>query len=189
MAKKPIHTPDTIRQLFRYEAETGKLFWNPRDESQFCATEKRSQDWAFRRWNTRFSGKEAFTARNDFGYAVTNIGGRIYRAHRVIWAITHGEWPKGDVDHINGVPDDNRLCNLRSVTHKSNLRNQKRRSTNKSGVNGVGWYKAYEKWRAHITLGGKMKCLGYFDTKDEAIAARMAADIQHGYHGNHGRIS
>jgi len=187
MAIKALHTPEAIRKLFRHDVETGNLFWNTRPVEDFAEGGHTSQHTA-KIWNARFAGKEAFTSRNEFGYAVTNIGGRIYRAHRTIWAMVHGEWPAGDIDHINGVPDDNRLENLRSVTHKQNLRNQKQRSTNTSGFMGVSWCKNTNKWRGHITLAGKYKSLGYFDSKDDAIAARAVADKAHGYHANHGRV-
>lgn len=186
MAKKPILSPDELRQLLRYDPDSGKLYWRARPVAMFGAG-KFVPEHSCRIWNSRFAGKEALTACTQYGYRVGNIGGRIYRAHRTAWAIYYGKWPTGDVDHINGTPDDNRIENLRSVTHAENQRNQKRRSSNTSGMNGVGWYKALGKWRCHITVDGVTRHLGYFDSFEEAVAARKAADIDHEFHENHGR--
>ena len=43
--------------------------------------------------------------------------------HRLIWALQTGEWPKQQIDHINGVKDDMRFSNLRDVSAKINHRN------------------------------------------------------------------
>ena len=69
-------------------------------------------------------------------------------AHRVAWAIYYGVWPTGMIDHINGDGLDNRICNLRDVTHKENARNSRRKATNKSGCSGVMRDKHKKKWVA-----------------------------------------
>ena len=57
------------------------------------------------------------------GYYTINVGGRAHGAHRVIWRIVHGSWPKYEIDHINGNPGDNRLVNLQDVTGQHNRMN------------------------------------------------------------------
>lgn len=47
-----------------------------------------------------------------------------FLGHRVIWVYFNGEIPEGyEIDHINTITDDNRLENLRLVTHKENMNN------------------------------------------------------------------
>lgn len=174
MAAKPLPDIDTLHQLLRYEPETGKLFWKERDDVRPG-------------WNTRWAGKEAFTAVDGHGYKMGRISYTIFRAHRVIMAMANGEWPTEEVDHINGVRDDNRLSNLRLVSRSENARNLRRPSDNTSGHVGVSWHKASRKWRASIKTNGEQKYLGIFTKKADAIAARNAAEAELGFHRNHGR--
>lgn len=76
------------------------------------------------RWNNTFAGKRAFTARHERGYLRGLINGRQYRAHRIIYKMCHDTEP-AFIDHINGDTGDNRLVNLRSVSHAENMQNQK----------------------------------------------------------------
>jgi len=122
------------------------------------------------------------------GYLLISINNRLYKAHRLAWLYIFGYLPPSDIDHINGVADDNRLVNLRSVTHQENGKNQKFRVTNTSGFMGVYWRKALSKWVAQITVDGKCKHLGCFKSKDAAIKARCVANKLYGFHENHGRV-
>lgn len=186
MAKRPIQTPEALRQLLRCDPDAGKLFWLERTPEMFV-TGVRPPEGRCRRFNNKWAGKEAFTATNDYGYRVGNLGGKVYRAHRVIWAVIYGKWPLGEIDHINGVPDDNRLENLRDVSHQENLQNQKLRSSNTSGHNGVAWCSTFNKWRCQLMVNGESYSFGYHDHKEDAIAAIDAGFKQHGFHENHGR--
>ena len=121
------------------------------------------------------------------GYRIIRINGVQHRSHRLAWFYVTGSFPVDDIDHINGVRDDNRIENLRVVTAQENQRNQKRRQDNTSGVTGVSWCKRSNKWRSVIGNNGKNIYLGQFDILEEAIAARHLADIKYGYHPNHGR--
>lgn len=80
------------------------------------------------------------------------------------------------VDHINHDPSDNRKCNLRIVTHQQNMINTKLNRANKSGYKGVWRDERYGKWLAYISYMGEMISLGYYDRKEDAIAARQAAE-------------
>jgi hypothetical protein len=183
---KPLPSPELLRKLLRYEPDTGRLFWRKRTPDMFEGQSRNAQDCC-NAWNNKFAGREAFTSISGKGYNSGAIFGRNYRAHRVIWAIFHGEWPRGQIDHINGNPSDNRIKNLRDVTNEENHRNMKTRSDNTSGVMGVFFYKTRKKWEAYIKTDGRKKHLGYFANIDDAIAARKAAEIKYGYHKNHGR--
>ncbi len=122
------------------------------------------------------------------GYLVMRIDKRNYRIHRLAWLYVYGSLPEHAIDHINGIKDDNRIANLRDVTHSRNCKNRKRMATNKSGVNGVFWKKQYSKWCAKIQINGNHIYLGYFAELDDAKKARQAADVKYGYHENHGRV-
>jgi hypothetical protein len=97
----------------------------------------------------------------------------------------YGEHPAAQVDHINGIPTDNRICNLRLADNHQNQYNQKLHRDNTSGVKGV--CKVYGKWNARISVAGKRKSLGQFETIEEAASAIMAAREQ--FHGEFCRHS
>lgn len=137
-------------------------------------------------WNGRWAGKEAFSAYTN-GYRGGYILGVRYPAHRVVFALHHGRWPEGDIDHVNGVRDDNRPENLRDVPHVLNQQNATRRIDNKSGKTGVRWSPHHGRWLARITVAGRRVSLGNFTELSAAIAARLEAERVHGFHANHGR--
>jgi HNH endonuclease/AP2 domain len=165
---------EDLRSLLRYEPETGKLLWHRRGRVSFD-----------RRW----AGLQAFTAKDTHGYLCGAICGERVLAHRVVWALTYGEWPQGEIDHINGDRTDNRIENLRLVSGAENQRNKKRYTRNKSGVAGVSWHASTGKWQAQINVAGRQVHLGIFDRIEDAAAARKAAEQQHDYHQNHGRAA
>ena len=120
------------------------------------------------------------------GYLPLNIRGKHFYQHRVAWFIMTGTWPDS-IDHINGVKHDNRAVNLRSVSHDTNMRNQKKHNTNTSGHTGVSWEKRSGKWLAYIYHDKKRHHLGYFLKLDDAVSARKMAEHKFGFHENHGR--
>lgn len=182
MAKRELPTPEELRQLLRYEPETGKLYWLERPLEMF------SDERHCKTWNKRFAGKQALKTDRGQGYYGGAINWRSVFAHRVIWALVYGEWPNGEIDHINGQRDDNRLVNLRNVSKTENMRNAFRSKNNTSGRTGVSWYKRTSKWIAYIGVGGKRHIvLGYYKRFEDAVAARERAEIEHGYHTNHDR--
>lgn len=100
-----------------------------------------------------------------------------------------GLWPVLKIDHDNGRKTDNRWTNLRLVTDGENNLNQKRFANNTSGFTGVGWSQRRGGWTATITLKGKTKWLGCYDTPEAAHQARKRAEAKLGFHPNHGRTS
>ena len=120
------------------------------------------------------------------GYLVIGIKGKIYKSHRLAWLYMMGEWPTGEIDHINHIKNDNRWINLREVTHKENGRNQALSKNSTSGACGVHWVKRDEKWRTRIKVNGENLHLGCFFDKFEAICARKSAENKYGFHPNHG---
>jgi len=148
-------TRDRLKELLDYDLETGVLRWKVKPNRRIRV------------------GSIAGTV-NDFGYRIVPVDGRRYRAHRLIWLYAHGEWPKNDIDHINGRPDDNRLENLRDVTTAENIQNQmtahKRNKTGRLGVT----ERAYG-YEARICTNGVSKKLGVFKTAEEAENAYIEA--------------
>lgn len=177
-------TGDGARELLEYDPETGAFKWKRRDSRHFAGTPGRTSSHAAANWNARYAGKPALTAKTCDGYLHGNIHNRRVKAHRVAWLVVHGEWPDGQIDHINGDRSDNRISNLRVVSDAENKRNAKLYSTNKTGVPGVSWDRARGKWQAQCLR----KPLGRFDTFEEAVAARREAERAGNFHPNHGRI-
>lgn len=166
---------DYLRQRLRYEPDTGKLYW--RDCASMPA-----------RWLSRWAGTEAFTAGDNNGYRQGCVDNKLYRAHRVIWALHYGAWPSGHIDHIDHDTSNNRISNLRIVSRAENNRNASMRRDNKSGVTGVYEEpRGTKRWRAYARFNNELKCLGLFFTKEEAVDARKNAEKQFGFHENHGR--
>lgn len=95
-------------------------------------------------------------------------------------------WPDV-IDHINGVKDDNRISNLRSVSFKENMKNMPLKSSSSTGVTGVEARKEHGFYVASITVDGKRKYLGSFKLLDDAKQARKEANALYGFHENHGR--
>lgn len=123
---------------------------------------------------------------SDDGYLKGAIFRKLIKAHRAAWAHYHGRWPTQDIDHIDGNKHNNRIENLRDVSRQENMRNVPLTKANKSGVKGVHWYKARNKWVASIMISGKHKHLGYFDLKEDAASARKAAERKYGFSERHG---
>lgn len=111
------------------------------------------------------------------GYIYVAVFDSKILAHRLAWALSHGEWPPHDVDHIDGVRSNNRLSNLRPATRSENMQNaRKARASNKScGLLGVSWSKAANRWSASIKTNGKAMYLGLFDCPKQAHEAYIQA--------------
>ena len=171
---------DTLKKLLSYDAETGVLIWRERCEAIHKHKPSRCS------FNKRFAGKVAFTARDADGYFFGAIFSQLYKAHRVAYAIHFGEWPRGCIDHINGIKTDNRADNLRVVDRATNNRNRPTQKNNTSGATGVS-QTPQGKWRAVIKINKKTQSLGVFLAKEDAISARKKAEISLGFHPNHGR--
>ena len=177
---KNLPSRQLLKQLLDYDPLTGKLTWKPRSLSRFkdqrgCST-----------WNAVYANKPAFTAVDRKGYHVGAIENQGYRAHRVIYMIMAGTDPQ-QIDHIDGDPANNRWANLRSLPGGLNQKNMKRPRNNQSGHIGVFWHKDKQRWLAYITSNKKRINLGYFEDINDAIAARKQAEVDHGFHPNHGR--
>jgi hypothetical protein len=111
---------------------------------------------------------------NKRGRHMIAVGGREYQSHRLAFLYMTGEWPKGGVDHKDGIGHNNAWSNLRLANQSQNIANSKLSDANTSGFKGVHWGKSKKKWIAQITINGKCKCLGRFKDLD---AARLAYEV------------
>ena len=123
---------------------------------------------------------------NSLGYVQIGLLGVRYLAHRLAFLYMTGSFPLSQVDHINHDRSDNRWKNLRGVTQGENKKNTKRYVTNKTGIHGVSWKKAREKWFSRIHADGQEVHVGCFDSFLDACCARKSAELKYGYHENHG---
>lgn len=125
------------------------------------------------------------------GYIPISVLGVTYRAHRLAWLLYFGAWPEGDIDHIDGNKLNNRLSNLRVASPRQNARNKRIPADHATGCVGVEkriGRAGATKWRATIHFKARKIRLGQFDTIEQAIAARLKAEREHGYPSGQPRI-
>jgi hypothetical protein len=154
---------ENLRQIFTYNPETGAI-------------------------TRRSTGRPAFVTRHCKGYLVGYALGRNFLAHRVAYALFHGEWPNL-IDHANGVKTDNRIENLRSVDTRANAMNQKLRKDSSTGFVGVSLHKASGLYQAYVFSYGRKTSLGYHKTAEDAAARRRIASFEMGFSDRHGTSS
>ena len=124
--------------------------------------------------NSRVKVGDVAGCDNGKGYMVFSVLGRLYQAHRIAWLYMHGQWPDGNIDHIDGNPSNNAIANLRDVSQSVNMQNQRlAMSHNTSGYLGVS--RNGKRWQAEIQSDGKRRPLGTHDTPVEAHAAYLEA--------------
>jgi hypothetical protein len=155
-------TQQRLHELLKYDPKTGDLVWQQRS----------------RPGSHVIIGAVAGTPMKK-GHLRVWVDGVPYLAHRLAWLHIHGEWPKHEIDHINGIPHDNRIENLRDVMRSENAQNRyKAHRQSKTKVLGV--IRRYRRYVATIRVDGKTRHIGQFATADEAHAAYLAA--KHIYH-------
>ncbi len=181
--RRALPSPELLRQLLRYEPETGDMFWRPRTPDMFQSS-ARSADWQCKAWNAKRADTPALSHINDSGYKRGNIGGVSVRAHRAAWAIVHGRWPEHEIDHVNGDPLDNRLTNLREATSGENKTNRGAYSKTSPyiGVSPNG-----SRWAAGVRAKGKYHYGGSFRTQEDAAKSRDQLAKQ--LHGEYARLN
>lgn len=160
-------TAAELREFVFYSPDRGLFTWLPRPDTTS----------ANRLFNTKFALRSAGTVSVQ-GYVNIQIAGKgTYRAHRLAWLYMNGEWPEGHLDHRNMDRRDNRIENLRLATRSENGANRKVYSNSKSGIKGVS--PRLGRWCAQISVRGKVKMLGLFDTKELAASAYAQAAAEH----------
>jgi hypothetical protein len=163
-----------LKELFDYDEAAGNLIWKARPLADFASKRACSV------WNATYPGKIAGNSWGSHGY--TAISSVHYGTHRLIWVWMYGDIPDSlEIDHRDGNPRNNRICNLRLATSGQNKANMRIRKDSRIGLKGVK--RMRNKFQAR--LAGVS--LGTFDTPQEAHAAYCAAaNKQFGEFANHG---
>lgn len=129
------------------------------------------------------TGDIAGSVSKTTGYRCIYINGKSYIASRLAYLYMEGYFPEYEIDHKDGNKNNDVWSNLRHVSHLCNMRNQKIRRTNTSGVTGVYWEKRHNKWYASICMFGKRKYLGSYINFIDAVKARWKAEKKYGWPG------
>lgn len=154
---KPALTAERLREVLHYDPETGVF------------------TWAKNRPRCKMGGVAGCFSKQT-GYILLRVDHRLWLAHRLAFLFMTGEWPKHEVDHINGNRSDNSWGNLRDVVSRVNKENMRTaRCDNTSGLLGVSWFKPAKLWKASIQVDKIQRHLGYRKTKEEAAQLYLEA--------------
>lgn len=161
-----ILTAERLRELLHYDPETGVFTWK-------LPSQHRLKPGAIA---GRISSQ---------GHRQVTIDRRAYQAHRLVWLFMTGQWPRGEIDHINGNRLDNCWRNLREATRIQNCANTGKRHHNRSGFKGV-FPMTRGRWGASICVRGRNLNLGIHETPEQAHAAYCEAATR--IHGEFARF-
>lgn len=163
--RKKLPTRSMLRLIFRYDGDTGTLYWKGR----------------FGR--SRVRSDRVGTPRQK-GVVRVTVFGVAYAAHRLIWKLLHNTEPLV-VDHKNCTQSDNRQCNLRAATYPKNNWNRRVRI----GKVLPKWVMfdgnppgRRKKYKAVVVVNGVAHHPGRFYTPEEAHAAACA--VARNFHGH-----
>lgn len=155
MSSHILPDPDALRELLKYDPESPSAL----------------------RWRHSGRGRRlglGAGALDPRGYWKVRVGGRLWYAHRIVWALQHGADP-GDaqIDHINGDPSDNRLDNLRLATSQQNAWNRRHPPHGASRFRGVYLDRRAmaRPWYSQIAVGSETLHVGVFRCETAAALA------------------
>jgi hypothetical protein len=159
MAKTERITAKRLRELLNYDPKTGIFVWRVRRHGITI-------------------GAIAGSIDRD-SYRRIKIDYKQYNASHLACLWMTGMLPPAEMDHINGIPADDRWCNLRPASHIQNLTNRRRMGNSTNPFKGIKWDSSRSKWQARITIEGRVVALGRFNTPKEAHAAYVEAAKKH----------
>jgi hypothetical protein len=159
-----------VTELLDYNSETGEFTWKKKVSRRV------------------FKGDTAGVV-GLVGYRYIGINNKRLLAHRIAWLITTEQWPRFDIDHINGERADNRICNLREASRSENCHNAKFRKTTQTGFKGV-YKNSTGRFYGRVCKNYKTHNTTCFDIAEEANQATQSLRILlHGDFVNHGEYA
>ena len=154
-------TQKLVKELFDYD--DGNLIWKVRTSN-------------------RVQVGDIAGSLNNHGYLATKVDSKLYLNHRLVWLWHKGYFPEHGLDHRDRIRLNNRIENLRETSKSCNMRNSKQRKST-SGIKGISWNKATNKWLAKIMVNGKLIYLGYHSDLLEAACHRLVVEQAEGWDG------
>jgi hypothetical protein len=148
-------TQAEIKSILSYDEKTGDLTW-------------------LRQTGPRGTVGSIAGSIDAYGYRNVKINGHSYKAHRLVWLYHTGEFPGGELDHVNVSKLDNRIENLRVATRSENIQNTRMRADNTTGFRGVVWHKSSKRWVARASVNGVRKFICASPLKEIAVSAYEA---------------
>ena len=154
METKQLPPWEVVNHFIKYEPETGFMYWKL-SASRYMKKGK------------------MLSSRSEENYRIVKFLGTSYKQHRLAWLLYYKVDPGSMlIDHIDGDKSNNKITNLRLVTHSQNRINTKMRKNNKTGVKGVHFCKRSNRYVASVTFKGKTIYRKYFDCLKSASEAR-----------------
>ena len=152
-------SPKAASAAFALDRLTGRLFWRspPRNHARRVGTE---------------AGYICNGKGKNKSYWQVRFGGATYKRSHIVFAMANGYWPNKWIDHVNGDSLDDRPENLRECSASQNAQNS-HRPPNKSGMP-RGVTPCRDKYRARITINGRLSVIGHYATVADASAAYEA---------------
>ncbi len=145
-------TQQRLKELLTYNSETGVFVWG------------------VNRGRAKIGD---IAGQNDRkGYLRIGIEGSRYQGHHLAWLYFFGFMPN-QIDHMNEIKCDNRICNLREATTSENTTYANVNSILRGNKKGCSFNKGVGKWQSSIRRNGKRRCLGYFDSEVDARNAYL----------------
>lgn len=167
-----------IRSILNYDPISGIFTWNKRH----------GEGRGVSIFNALYAGLPAGTIassdKSKTNYIVIKINGKSYKAHRLAFLFM-GENLPDEVDHLDHDGTNNKWENLRASNRLDNMKNLPIKKSNKTGVIGVNWHKAANKWQARaVDCNGKRIDIGRYDLFEDAVSARKKYEVEFKYYKN-----
>ena len=143
--------------------KSGRVWSHERRERHSGTSERvRPGRWIYPTQKRR--GYMQFTLQKDGRKQYTHL-------HRLLGIVFMGATKGQLIDHVDGIPSNNNLSNLRVCSPSENVYNSRPSKGGYSKFKGVSFFKKSGKWSAGIRIDGKQTYLGCFDTEIEAAKA------------------